>query len=105
MELARYTLTEYSVLNTENLFHIVACAVIITIIRYILDFLLFKVSTCMVERGMCTLLDITWKVARDNSISYYKLSMQLVPISSFSKRIFSRDDDSIANLSILTLIF
>ena len=47
MELARYTLTEYSVLNTENLVHIVICAVIMTIIRYILDFLLFKVSTCV----------------------------------------------------------
>ena len=43
MDLARYSLSEYSVLNIENLLHVVMCAVIMTLLRYALDFLLFKV--------------------------------------------------------------
>ena len=43
MEKARYTLSEYGYLNAENIIHIFACAVLITILRHLLDFVIFKV--------------------------------------------------------------
>lgn len=43
VEKARYTLTEYGFFNAENALHIIGCAVAITLLRYVLDFLIFKV--------------------------------------------------------------
>ena len=43
MEKARYTLTEYGFFTAENAVHIIGCAVAITMLRYALNFVIFKV--------------------------------------------------------------
>ena len=43
MEKARYTLTEYGFFTAENAVHIIGCAVAITLLRYALNFVIFKV--------------------------------------------------------------
>lgn len=43
VEKARDALTEYGFLSAENAIHIFACAVAITMLRYFLDFVIFKV--------------------------------------------------------------
>ena len=43
MEKARYALSEYGHLSAENIIHIFGCAVLITLLRYLLDFVIFKV--------------------------------------------------------------
>ena len=48
MAKARYALSEYGYLSTENIIHIFACAVLMTLLRYFLNFVIFKVTnTCV----------------------------------------------------------
>lgn len=49
VEKARDAFTEYGFLSAENAIHIFACAVAITILRYILDFVIFKRLPVMLE--------------------------------------------------------
>ena len=46
MEKARYALSEYGYLSAENIIHIFACAVVITLLRHVLEFVIFKVRHC-----------------------------------------------------------
>lgn len=49
MEKARYALSEYGHLSAENIIHIFACAVLITLLRHLLDFVIFKRLPVMLE--------------------------------------------------------